>query len=260
MSDIIQKNKNGTSGRVLEWLERYIKARKLQVGDALPREQTIAAATRSGRSSVREALTALKVLGIIRSRRKGGIRIIRDPVLLEIRHYFAERYVQGGRYANALEFRAAMEWGFGELLLARITPAAILSARKVVRDVADASAGKVDIEAAEVRFHTVLTRACGNRLALLFAHLYNPIFRHDGGNTATWAKAPANIAGWVQEHSDLLDALGDRDSKRFLNELKKHTHGYMRWPDGTHWVVRRGLATVPFAGSGSVAGGVDVRT
>ena len=66
--------------RVLLWIEQYIRANKPGVGEALPAELEIARSLRVGRSSVREALSALKVLGIVQSRRKGGIRVIRDPV------------------------------------------------------------------------------------------------------------------------------------------------------------------------------------
>ncbi|MFW5856510.1 MAG: FadR/GntR family transcriptional regulator, partial [Planctomycetota bacterium] len=73
------------AGRVLAWIEARIDTDGLGVGDGLPREQEIAEAVGVGRSSVREALTTLKVLGIIEQRRKGGIRIVRDPVLLGLR-------------------------------------------------------------------------------------------------------------------------------------------------------------------------------
>ena len=79
------------SEQVLEWIEAYIRENRLGVGDALPREYDIMEKTGTGRGSVREALTTLKVLGIIQSKRKGGIRIIRDPVMLGLRHYFAKQ-------------------------------------------------------------------------------------------------------------------------------------------------------------------------
>ena len=107
--------------RVLNWLERHIERQDLGPGDSLPKEVEIAAATKTGRSSVREALTALKALGIIASRRKGGIRIVRHPILLGLRGYFAEHYDFRERYLDAREFRAAMEWGLGEIIFANIS-------------------------------------------------------------------------------------------------------------------------------------------
>ena len=220
----------GAASQALAWIERHIQTHQLRLGDPLPGELEIARAAGVGRSSVREALTALKVLGIIRSRRRGGIRIIRDPVLLELRHYFAERHDTAERFADAQEFRAALEWGFGPLALARIAPATIRDLRAVVRAVAAAGPGKADIEAAEVRFHTVLTAGAGNRLAALFAHLYVPLFRVDAA--AAYGQTQAEIDEWTTEHGELVEALAARDVARFRAVLKAHTHGYMRWPNG----------------------------
>ena len=213
------------AGRALAWLERHIAGRQLTPGDALPTELEIAAAAGVGRSSVREALTALKVLGIIRSRRKGGIRIIRDPVLLELRPYFAERYDSVARFEDAMEFRAAIEWGLTPLTLARIKPDTLAALRAVLQTVAAASTpAQAAVEAAEVRFHTLLTQGSGNRLAGLFARLYVPIFAPEHTASSAWTDAPAEVARWLQEHGALIDALAAGDARRFLCLLKKHVH------------------------------------
>jgi DNA-binding FadR family transcriptional regulator len=213
------------AGRALAWLERHIADQHLAPGDALPTELEIAAAAGVGRSSVREALTALKVLGIIRSRRKGGIRIIRDPVLLELRPYFAERYDSAARFEDAMEFRAAIEWGLAPLILARVHPGTLTALRAVLQTVAAAtSPAQAAVEAAEVRFHTLLTLGSGNRLAGLFAKLYVPIFTPKYAIPPSWTGAPEEIAEWLREHGALIDALAAGDARRFLRLLKKHVH------------------------------------
>lgn len=218
--------------RVLEWIERRLRKGRLGPGDSLPGEIEIAAATRAGRSSVREALTAMKVLGIIRSRRKGGITIIRDPVLLELRHYFGERYHSPALLDDALEFRAAMEWGFGPLALARVKPSTIQTLRRIIREAVAKATSWRDLNPAEARFHTILLVGCGNHLAGLFAHLYAPIFR---GIPATEDHRPLSPQGrdqWGNAHLALVEAIEVRDEQAFLRLLQAHTHGYMRWKNG----------------------------
>lgn len=216
--------------RVLEWIERHIKDGKLGIGDNLPSELEIGEAAKASRSSVREALTALKVLGIIHTRRKGGITIIRDPVVLELRHFFVERYEADELFADVMEFRAAMEWGFGPLVMANIKPMSV----KRLRDIVETFAAKPSDRAlmdAEIRFHTELAKACGNRLSSIFAHLYPPIFlsRIEGAE----ALNQAEFERWSQEHMGMTKALETKNSAKFLELLRKHTHIYMRWPDGT---------------------------
>lgn len=205
------------------WVERYIRERRLAVGDALPTELEIAAAAGVGRSSVREALTALKVLGVIESRRKGGIRLVRDPVLLELRHYFSDRLDEPGIFADAMEFRAVLEWGLGPLMLAKCSEATLRTLRDTVATVAANAKEWTAINAAEIRFHTVLATCCGNRLATLFTRLYLPVFAPENPRALT----ADDIQLWVAQHRPLVDALAAQDHEAFFAALRQHTHSYM---------------------------------
>ncbi len=217
------------SEKVLEWIEAYIEKNRLGVGDALPRECDIMQETGLSRTSVRDALAVLKALGIIQSKRRGGIRIIRDPVMLGLRHYFAEQYDDSALYEDVLEFRAAMEWGLGSLILKRITPPTIKALREVVNKVAQMTADSSveDISRAEIEFHRILTNGCGNQLAGLFVHLYEPIFN------CCWTMGrdrippeAANGRFWISKHEGMVDALEAGDSDLFLRLLHDHTDPY----------------------------------
>ena len=59
--------------------------------------------------------------------------------------------------------------------------------RRIVKSVATQGTGWGAIGEAEVHFHTTLTAACGNRLAMLFAHVYEPIFQVDRDTQPTAA-------------------------------------------------------------------------
>ncbi len=229
------KNRNGkrsptkTSDRVLAWIQRYIEAKGIRAGGSLPGEIEMARAAGAGRSSVREALTALKALGIVTSRKKGGIRVVRDPVLLEIRDYLTERYQSRRRFKDALEFRAVMEWGLGELTFEKISAREIQTLYKIVEEMRKGSQTTSDLYAAEKMFHTVLTKASRNHLAALLGHLYTPIF-----DTLTARKADSGYrAGrWIKEHFDLIQALERKDRRQFLTLLQRHVRTYWRAPSG----------------------------
>ena len=210
--------------RVLAWIERHIRANRLGEGDPLPGELAIAQATAAGRTTVREALVALKALGLIQSRRKGGIRIVRDPVLLELSPYFTQAITEPARRDEIMEFRAALEWGLVPLVLANAAESTIRALRSIIRDVAAAPPGRAELNVADARFHIAMTAGCGNRLATLLAHLYGPVFRYHDGEAYT----PADIDGWVCEHESVVAALAARDEARFVEVMKRHMFPYMR--------------------------------
>jgi len=223
MSDI---KTGGAAATALAWIEEHIRARGLAAGDHLPGELEIAAQLGLARSSVREALGALKTLGLIESRRKGGIRLLRDPVLLELRHYFAS-HLDRSRQTEAMEFRAVMEWGLGPLLFRKTDAATLRTLRGIVAAIEDAPEPTWEkVVDAEIRFHTALTASCGNRLAMLFAHLYQPLF----ASLQSGAMTAAETSQWVDEHRSLVEPLARRDEAAFLAALRSHTHGYMRLP------------------------------
>ena len=224
MSDIIRTRRSApptASAGVVVWLQRKIRSNRLEVGDTLPGELEISRCVGVGRSSVREALTALKVLGIIRTRRKGGIRLVRDPVLLELQRYFVEEPFDKRTHAETQVFRAALEWGFGPLMFGRTTAGTIRTLRRVVESVATHGKTWSDINAAEIRYHTALIAGCGNRLASLFAHLYGPIFRDDTRSGLT----AGDLHQWRGAHLPMVEALERRDEAAFLVALRVHTHG-----------------------------------
>lgn len=213
--------------KVLNWIEDYIEEHDLKPGDPLPAELEIAQLVGVGRSSVREALTALKALGIIRTRRKGGITIMRDPVLLRMRSFFAPKYTKTKTKEAAIEFRAMLEWGAAEQVFSQIKAADIRKLRAIVDGIAAAKDQEPDVFEAEQQFHTLLLQACGNRLAGLLSFIITPVFDVDRDVLQEGADHK-NIEAWLLPHNDVVTALENKDKGAFLKAMHQHTHVYMR--------------------------------
>lgn len=213
---------------VLEWLLKHIEENNLGAGDPLPKELEIARETSAGRSSVREALTALKALGIIRSRKKGGIRIVRDPVLLEVRSYLAERYDSLERHTDAQEFRSAMELGLADLVFSRMDARTVRELQKVVDHARKKATSWEDLMVAERTFHSLMTKASGNRLAELMSAVYTPVFHSDEAFRPHPEFSAREVERWLSQHEPMVDALRKRNRAAFMKHLRKHTLTYMR--------------------------------
>lgn len=217
-----------TTDRILEWIEAHIEDNSLGLGDPLPKEIEIAEMTNTSRSSVREALHILNGLGITRSRRKGGIRLVREPILLRLRPYLTQEYIAEEIFGHAIEFRSILEWGMGEVIFARSTPAVIEQLRTILNSAADVPLENVRLYDCDRRFHYVLAEAAGNELALLLSQIYTPIYltqerRYRG---ATITEHDRDV--WLTQHNSLVDALESRNRERFLSELRYHTQWYLR--------------------------------
>lgn len=65
-------NKSKVYEEVLNEIRNYIREKKLQAGDKLPSERVLADKLQAARSSVREALRAMELLGLIETRRGEG--------------------------------------------------------------------------------------------------------------------------------------------------------------------------------------------
>jgi GntR family transcriptional repressor for pyruvate dehydrogenase complex len=63
---------------VAERLREFIDARELKPGDRLPSEREIASWLEVSRTSVRQALTALRAIGLVDMRHGGGVYVVRS--------------------------------------------------------------------------------------------------------------------------------------------------------------------------------------
>ena len=125
-----------------------------------------------------------------------------------------------------------MDWGLGSLVLKRITPSTIKALYEVIDRVTQMTtyASIEDITLAEIEFHRILTNGCGNQLAGLFVHLYEPVFNGRwtmGGDQPPPLEA-ATGRFWISEHKGMVDALEAGDSDLFLRLLHDHTEPYLK--------------------------------
>lgn len=220
-----EKKQVQSSERVLAWLQQYMDRHASKPGDTLPKELEIARKLKVARSSVREALTALRALGIITSRKKGGIRIVREPALLGMREYLTVRYTSNACFRDAMEFRAAMEQGLAELIFAQITEKDVARLRRIVEETRTVPDSNLDLTLAEKRFHAVLTSASRNRLAELLCAMYTPIF--DTAEKFDCGRGYGR-GDWLVQHGAIVETLERKNRARFLKLMQEHTRPYMR--------------------------------
>lgn len=160
----VQTKKRGSL--VAEQILDAIKSGQIRGGDSLPSERDLALQTGISRPSVREAISALELIGVVECH--PGHRTIvttqaRDVALLSAA---LPDLHDGAQLLEALELRRIIEVSSIRLLLARRTKDSISKINSVLSDMADATSRRSfeDYNEANLRFHEMLSKATGNSL------------------------------------------------------------------------------------------------
>ncbi len=106
--------------KVVIQIQNMIMNGELKKGDRLPPERQLAEMLQVGRPALKQALSALEVLGIIRSRQGDGNYITSDS--MDVLNPLAIRfYLDNGNSDDVLEFRYIMEVQMASLAAMKIT-------------------------------------------------------------------------------------------------------------------------------------------
>lgn len=174
------------------------------------------------RPSVREALIALEVEGVIEVRTGSGI-------------YVKTLGKKKPAQANALNTPA--EWGPLEVMRARslieAEIAALAAEYASAQDVKamatalkamqkDANAGRIPRDS-DIAFHMAVANACANSVMHDTLELYlearnGPLFERLGD----YFESPTSWAAAIAEHQEVLDAIETRDPQRARKTMQKH--------------------------------------
>jgi len=224
---------------VLERVERDLLDGLLAPGERLPSERELAAQLGVGRSSVREALRVLEVMGLIRtgtgSGPSSGAIIIATPqggmsALLRLQvaaHGFPLDDVVRTRLV--LETAVVTELAGAEAS----TPApsaggdALAAARITLRamDAADLTPG--EFLALDAQLHLALAEASGNTvIAAIMAGLRTSIESYVQAGATALADWDATAARLRQEHHAIIHAIDAHDAQRARALIHSHITGY----------------------------------
>ena len=216
---------------VLEHVESRLLSGELAPGDRLPGERALSAELGVGRSSVREALRVLEVLGLVRTQAgsgpSAGAIIISTPgggMSALMRLQVAAR---GFPVADIVRTRLILETSVaGDL--AEATPPADLSGAEALLDAMDApDLSPAEFLALDAAFHLALAEASGNQvITATMAGLRSGIEGYARAGVATIADWNATSARLRAEHRGILTAISAADATTARTRIHDHISGY----------------------------------
>jgi len=202
--------------QVAKRLRTYVDEAGLHAGDRLPAERDLAERLEVSRTSVREALVALEVQGLVEVRHGGGTYLLRDRLEAEPLETLVDRK---RRLPDVLDARDAIETKLAALAAARRTDedlAALDAALAAMR--AAVSRGETGV-AEDERFHgAVINAARSHLLADFMAEIAGQVAE----SRAESLRQPGRPARSLQQHAAVAEAIRAGDAAAAGTAMHHH--------------------------------------
>lgn len=210
------------SQQIVAQICQLIRQGRFRPGDRLPPERELSEQLKVSRASLREALRALEISGIVEARHGGGT-YVRDFSELEVISPLALVLEASDDVVGDLwETRIIFEPSIAALAALRATSADI-DAMAAIVDLQsgpfDAAGGNERAIALDREFHGAIARASRNEVALRVLHLLHQLL-HDGQRyfiTSSERRAHAYIG-----HREILDAIREREPHQARAAMLHH--------------------------------------
>lgn len=216
---------------VLEHVEGRLLNGDLVPGDRLPGERALASELGVGRSSVREAIRVLEVLGLIRtatgSGPNSGAIIVSIPgggmsALMRL-----QVAAKGFRVADIVQTRLILETEVVSLLAEASPTPDLTSAQYLLDAMDDPTVSTETFLALDAQFHLALSEALDNHvLTAVMAGLRGAIESYAKLGAQSLPNWPVTSARLRHEHHDIAAAIRAGDASRARRAARQHITDY----------------------------------
>ncbi|GAB5453207.1 MAG: FadR/GntR family transcriptional regulator [Halioglobus sp.] len=204
--------------QVAQQLRELIEGGVFAVGERLPSERDLAQRFEVSRPTIREAMIALELAGLVEVRSGSGV-YVRDaadgPTALSD--------TQGPGPFEILEARRLLEGECCALAAEHASDEQLQALRAIVDDMAEENRREDVTEEADRRFHCLIAEASGNSAyAAVVAWLWQ--LRNDSDISAHFQARVRRegIRPVVDDHREIVDALGRRDGDAARESMQRH--------------------------------------
>ncbi len=225
---VLQNNTTTLVDQVEDRLLTYFKENDLRVGDTIPNEQKLSASLGVARSVLREALSRLKMMGMIETRTRRGMVLSEPSILMGMKRVVDPRILSEDSLFDILGFRIALEIGICSDIFKNITPKDIEELEEIVK-VGIMYENNEYAPFSEFSFHTKLYQVTGNKTIAEFQSIVHPVMTFVKDKFQEYL-APINRRlkeeGRIVTHQDLLNYLKENDKEGYRQALEEHFEVY----------------------------------
>lgn len=200
-------------------IRAYILEEGLSVGALIPHELDLARQFGVSRTIVREALSRLRMLGIVQPQKRRGTAVGKPDAFAVLERVLEPQWMDGEELDQYREMRLALEIGIADFVCARATDNDIAKLEALVTlEMAAAADYKTSLEA-DVEFHQTLYEISGNAVIRKFQALLAPFF--ESARLKNFHADRFGNPAYVT-HRDVIAALKSRDPLRYRDVMYKH--------------------------------------
>lgn len=202
-------------------LREYLKNKSFRPGDALPKETEMAESLGVSRNVVREALSRLRMLGMIETKRKRGMVLTSPDIMGSFERVLDPLFIDENTLQDIFELRLVLEMGLADLLFIRKKKEDIDELEAIAKKQKPTTGQHAFRIKNEIDFHGKLYSMTNNPTMQRFQDMLLPVF----GYLVSLEKVP--IVGSVS-HLDLVNILRNGSKEEFRKAMAKHLEHHFK--------------------------------
>src|SRR5499427_7230424 len=204
-------DRSGITELVVQRIKELLGRGELKAGSRLPPERELADMLHISRPSLRTALKALSVMGIIRAKPGAGTYIAESlpEVFTEPMHFMT--LINNTSVEELFEARRIIEAGLAELAAERATELDVAMLTKELEGMKATTNDPEEFLKHDVRFHQVMARAANNKLMCGVMDTVAELLFHIRRQTVSRAR---DLGAAIEWHEKIIAAMRKHDAKQ----------------------------------------------
>ncbi|MPR36689.1 FadR/GntR family transcriptional regulator [Salmonirosea aquatica] len=223
--DLLESDSQSLVDKAENSILDLFSAQQYKVGDVIPKEMELAAQLGVSRTVVREAVSRLRMRGLLETRRKRGTVITNPDVMGLLEKNLYPGILDDATLRNIFELRMVLEIGMGDLIFERVTQNDIDELYAIVEnEPANAEETLFDVNQ-EVKFHGKLYQITGNETLERFQQMLLPVFEYV--HESAILRRPITNKRFVS-HRGLVDVIQHGSPETFRNAMRNHFENHFQ--------------------------------
>jgi GntR family transcriptional repressor for pyruvate dehydrogenase complex len=207
------------SEKIAARLLALIRERQLHPGDRLPAERELAQSMGVSRPSLREALRALSILGVIENRHGSGTYVTSLQPDMLVEHLDFIIALNDRSFLDLFQARKILEVGIASLAARQITEEELKDLEQNLQRSADAIDDPKRFLQADLDLHQCIMKAARNQILALFMRSINDV---NVASRRRTGELPEVRKQTLKDHRLILAALKAHDAEAAAQAMRDH--------------------------------------